>query len=921
MLASHTHRSRLLACAVFVAVASPLSAAVIRVPQDARDLPAAIARVRNGDVIELAAGIYRSTNRPFEISVRRTFTVRAAAPGTAVLDGDGLRQILRVVGTAGAVPPRVTFEGLVFRNGAAAGPAGAVFLRHAEATFRDCRFEDNRALQQGGAIQSLDALLVLEACSFTRNRVDPATFGAASGGGALWTGRSRVVIRRSRFSENRSGWVGGAIYAFGEWRDPLATPTTRVEITGSELVDNVAEVGAGGSPGPSEGGAILAEDQTTLRITGSRVSGNRADFGGGLGVYRAEVELTDVVLSGNRSSGGASGPDAIYMNSFDKPDASTGGGAFDRRPAALTATSTLVEGVLAGGVGQSGGGCLAASGDTASLYGLGVPARGTAADHRARLVLRDVVFRGCARDGGFGGALLGELVDLDAARAMFLDSRVTGGTGGGGAVLVHGDSRAVFMDSVFAGNAAPSEGGALRASGSHVEVHGGAFLGNQLPTGLGVNQSRGASLFIQPAAGVGAVPPRDATGLVAGAVFAGEQGLPIFELDNSSSPVNATRYDGNTFFATALGGRVFSNPLSPQGRSGSTVSQLNAMTLAHAGAGVVDKSVVPNQQAFGPPRFGVLVAAPARPWLLGPAGDEEPARLAFAWSGGSATLDGTPLATPRGVLEALPGAHTLAVDGQVVAQQEVEPGNPCETGGCLETPEVPGFRFLVRLGSGPGALVGKQVQPCLAETLCVSGAVPGRTEVLVRVVGPKPNGFLWPTIVRLTTNRVEVVAEQTSTGIVRSYVLPAAPPGVEDLSGRVDRGGFRPTGALATLLAFGATTPPPPGGQWLSSPQVPGFRFKVRISGANGPVARRESRCLAQTLCVSGALPGRTELLLRVVGPRNGRLIPTLVTFSISQFEVWVEQTSTGKVRFYRLPALAEGDTLAGLVDRDGFTS
>jgi hypothetical protein len=407
--------------------------------------------------------------------------------------------------------------------------------------------------------------------------------------------------------------------------------------------------------------------------------------------------------------------------------------------------------------------------------------------------------------------------------------------------------------------------------------------------------------------------------VVSGALFAGNAGLPIYELDNSGQPLNAMRYDGNTFFGSPFGSIVFSNPLTAQGRKGTSVSQLNSLVVPHGFAGAVDKSVVGNQQAFVPPRFALLVAAPARPWRVGPEGDEEPAWLGFAWSGGSAALDGAPLAAPRGLLPAAPGGHQLSVDGTVASVATVEPGNPCEDGGCLESAEVPGFRFLVRFGTA-SPLLGSEVRPCLAETLCVAGAVAGRTEVLVRVVGPKPNGFLWPTIVRLTTNRVEVVVEQVATGEVRSYVLPAAPPGVEDLSGRVDRTGFLPAGASGARLAGAAATPPPPAGEWMTTPEVPGFRFKVRIGGASAPRARRENRCLLQTLCVSGALPGRSELLLRIVGPRNGRLIPTLVTFSIAQFEIWIEQRSTGIVRFYTLPALGEGDALAGLVDREGFT-
>jgi ELWxxDGT repeat protein len=112
--------------------------------------------------------------------------------------------------------------------------------------------------------------------------------------------------------------------------------------------------------------------------------------------------------------------------------------------------------------------------------------------------------------------------------------------------------------------------------------------------------------------------------------------------------------------------------------------------------------------------------------------------------------------------------------------------------------------------------------------------------------------------------------------------------------------------------------PVPPAGEWLADAAVPGFRFKVRIAGST--MGRREAACISETLCVSGALAGRSEVFLRVVGPKpNGRLWPTLVKFSTSLVEVWVEQTSSGEARYYQLGASGQGSSLPGVVDRSGF--
>ena len=108
--------------------------------------------------------------------------------------------------------------------------------------------------------------------------------------------------------------------------------------------------------------------------------------------------------------------------------------------------------------------------------------------------------------------------------------------------------------------------------------------------------------------------------------------------------------------------------------------------------------------------------------------------------------------------------------------------------------ELPGFRFWVRITAGDGEIPVRQEAACIPETVCVSGAVPGRPELFLRVVGPKPNGRLWPTLVRFSTSTIEVWIEQESSGLLRYYRLEGATPGSSSLDGLFDREGFPAAG-------------------------------------------------------------------------------------------------------------------------------
>lgn len=143
------------------------------------------------------------------------------------------------------------------------------------------------------------------------------------------------------------------------------------------------------------------------------------------------------------------------------------------------------------------------------------------------------------------------------------------------------------------------------------------------------------------------------------------------------------------------------------------------------------------------------------------------------------------------------GAFVAQVDDVIVRGEASDGGDPDgppepDPDGWFTDPTFPGFRFNVEITAGESSRLGVREPFCLDETVCVSGAVPGRVEIQIRIVGPKPNGRLWPTLFKASTSRFDVWIEQLSTGVVKHYVLEGAAPGSSELPGLFDRDGFVP---------------------------------------------------------------------------------------------------------------------------------
>ncbi|MEA2602012.1 MAG: hypothetical protein QOF89_3004 [Acidobacteriota bacterium] len=935
--------------ALLAPIASPLGAAAnfIRVPQDSPTLATAIPAVADGGVIEMAGGVYPSPANGFAINnARKGFTVRAVAGAGVVLDGGGSRPLVRMVNSDRSRGKRVTFEGITFQNGVSTSNnvAGGVTLGKAEATFRNCAFVSNRTEAPstgGGAVKVLEgssvsffncsfrdnsspnrggalavragADVTVQGGEFLRNRVNLPGHKTNSAGGAIWVLDGTLRVSGTLFDSNEAGFVGGAIYAIGNW-----DKGANVLVTGSTFRNNQAQADpCCAIASPTTGGALHAEDLTTLRVHQSLFLLNRADFGGAVDDYRAVVEIDGSVLRGNQSTRarpgrGAGG--AISALSPDFPDSSTQNGAINRRPARLVVAQSLLQGGSEVGTAPTAGGCVLASGDTPRVYGgTGVPLIGSVAENRAQLEVRGTVFLDCdvstpVGDGnGNGGAIAGDMLDLVMEDSMILDSDARGPGSTGGGISLRQQSAARIARSTFSRSSAELWGGAISAVGSTLQVSDSRFFRNRVAPGKPVFNSLGASILASPS--TDPARPENVSGVVSGSIFSDDEGISIADVI-SNGGANGMLYVGNRFNPTAFDDKVYIN--TQEYPNGTNVDGLNAVMARRGG------NVTPNVRVFNP-REGALRAVPSVNAVGAGAPSPTASYLAYAFVGSSAVINGTGLSQPDGLLEVGPGDYSLTVNGTPAATAKVS--GTCTAGSflCLGN-----NRFRAELTwKANGVASPAQAVALSNDTGYFYFTDPANVELVVKVLDARSfNGFFWVFYGGLTNLEYTMTVTDTVTGFVRVYTnpsgrfasngdtiaFPAASSAASSLpvtAGAADD--------LEVVTAAASTCAGGPAALCLS-----GSRFRAELSWKSAGQTHT-----AQAVPLSGDTgyfyflsPSNVEVIVKVLDARtfNNRFWVFYGALSNLEYTLTVTDTQTGRVKTYHNPDgtfASQGDTSA----------
>lgn len=324
----------------------------------------AINRASDGDVINIAAGVY------FEnINLSKNLSLTGAGQSVTIIDGSGIGPVILI--TSDSAGTTANLSGLTLQNGEY-GLGGGL---HSESgiglvTVSNSRIIDNVAFTGGGGIFSQGNLKLIDV--LVENNVNNGTqrggglfnLGAATltnvsiisntsnlGGGIGNTGA--LTLTASIINNNQAD-EGGGVYNVGSGALFISSNNTyvgnRAGSAGGAIYNATLAIDTGsiitGSQAATSGGGIYNYSTGQLTLNGTILGNNRANaaFGGGL-YTDGLATLTNVNLNGNTAllgsgggiySAGASGNLSLVDTIVaDNHAAANGGGIYAASPSGV----------------------------------------------------------------------------------------------------------------------------------------------------------------------------------------------------------------------------------------------------------------------------------------------------------------------------------------------------------------------------------------------------------------------------------------------------------------------------------------------------------------------------------------------------------------------------------------------------------
>lgn len=186
---------------------------------------------------------------------------------------------------------KIRFSGCRFQNNWASSEGGALFINSANLNFTHCIFNNNEAVS-GGAITAHNSTINISGSQFSSNIASQGDcyYASASLGGAIYLNTCTSSITNCNISNNNTSCRGGGIYA----------TSVTMTLTGDTISNNTA-----GDCTNYGGGGGLACYSSTIQATGNIFSHNSSSWGGGLFLNGVGGNISNNIITGN--SGHVSG--------------------------------------------------------------------------------------------------------------------------------------------------------------------------------------------------------------------------------------------------------------------------------------------------------------------------------------------------------------------------------------------------------------------------------------------------------------------------------------------------------------------------------------------------------------------------------------------------------------------------------------
>ncbi|MCB0152627.1 MAG: Ig-like domain repeat protein, partial [Caldilineaceae bacterium] len=521
-----------------------------------RTLRGAVANVCAGGTVSFDAALDNQTIAltSGQIAITKTVTIDGPGAEKLAVSGGGASRIF-----AGSEGIPITIDGLTLRNGYTSAYDG------------------------GGAIYAAGPLTITGS-SFISNMVASAGDSDRGGGAVSFAGNNHytLVIRGTSFLSNTAFYAGGALY--------MGNGTLDLDET--TLSGNTAA-------GFGELGGALYCDDCDFTIDGTTFTGNQATHGGGIYLtatsWRMDNTITSSTLQENRADADSGLGGALYLG--------------DNYRVVISDTAVLSNWAY------SGGGAFAVAGtqftfERGRLEGNTVTAQGGGIFNAGTLSVKKST--ATANDAAGGGALY-DVGSLSVSASSFFSNTAKNG----GAITVDQENtNAAIMQSVFGGNSADCDGGAINAA-SLVTVDGSELYGNQ--AGLDcTQQALGGAIFVEDALALATSALHDNTSYAGGAIGV---------LGNTKSPSSvqirgSALYSNSATMAGAIGiggpsttrieqSAIYSNTATMVGGIGSayggaTIEIVNSTLAGNRAVSTVsallvsDSNVVEATAGYGP---------------------------------------------------------------------------------------------------------------------------------------------------------------------------------------------------------------------------------------------------------------------------------------------------------------------------------